>query len=104
MENLPLIDRKHIDGCLRRFTIHSVLKMHSIGFLTVTDRQAIAAARRLAKEEGTQACFCQAGMTVIIAGIFAGFSAGANLAAALELLNGPCKVRIQPSMLGCARL
>ena len=42
------------------------------GFLTVTDDEAIAAARRLAREEG----------------IFAGFSSGANLAAALKLLQG----------------
>jgi len=42
------------------------------GYLQVTDEQAIRAARRLAKEEG----------------IFAGFSCGANTAAALELLHG----------------
>lgn len=45
------------------------------GFLTVTDEEAMAAARRLAREEG----------------IFAGFSSGANLAAALKLLAGPEK-------------
>jgi cysteine synthase A len=45
------------------------------GFLKVGDKEAIQAARRLAKEEG----------------IFAGFSSGANLAAALQLLQGPCK-------------
>jgi cysteine synthase A len=43
------------------------------GYLTVTDAEAIAAARRLACEEG----------------IFGGFSSGANLAAALKLLAGP---------------
>jgi len=43
------------------------------GFLSVTDEEAIGAARRLAAEEG----------------IFAGFSSGANLAAALKLLDGP---------------
>jgi cysteine synthase A len=48
---------------------------HIDGYLQVTDEQAIACARRLAKEEG----------------IFAGFSSGANLAAALQLLAGPCK-------------
>jgi cysteine synthase A len=42
------------------------------GFLTVSDDEAIAAARRLAREEG----------------IFAGFSSGANVAAALQLLAG----------------
>jgi cysteine synthase A len=45
------------------------------GYLQVTDEDAIANARRLAREEG----------------IFAGFSSGANVAAALQLLNGPCK-------------
>lgn len=45
------------------------------GFLTVSDDEAITAARRLALEEG----------------IFAGFSSGANLAAALKLLQGPEK-------------
>ena len=42
------------------------------GFLTVSDEEAIQAARRLAREEG----------------IFAGFSSGANVAAALKLLRG----------------
>jgi len=45
------------------------------GFITVSDEEAIQAARRLASEE------C----------IFAGFSAGANLAAALKLLKGDFK-------------
>jgi cysteine synthase A len=43
------------------------------GFVGVTDDEAVDAARRLAREEG----------------IFAGFSAGANIAAALKLLRGP---------------
>ena len=42
------------------------------GFLTVSDEEAIDAARRLAREEG----------------VFAGFSSGANVAAALKLLRG----------------
>jgi cysteine synthase A len=45
------------------------------GFLQVTDEEAMSSARRLAREEG----------------IFAGFSSGANLAAALGLLHGPLK-------------
>ena len=45
------------------------------GYLTVTGDQAREAARALAREEG----------------IFAGFSAGANVAAALDLLAGPEK-------------
>ncbi len=43
------------------------------GFLTVSDAEAIAAARLLASREG----------------IFGGFSSGANLAGALALLDGP---------------
>lgn len=58
MPDLKLIDRDHIDG-----------------FLQVTDDEAIACARRLAREEG----------------IFAGFSSGANLAGALQLLEGPLR-------------
>jgi cysteine synthase A len=42
------------------------------GYLTVTDEDAAQMARRLAREEG----------------LFAGFSAGANVAAALQLLQG----------------
>jgi cysteine synthase A len=42
------------------------------GYLTVSDDEAIATARRLAREEG----------------VFAGFSSGAVVAAALRLLDG----------------
>jgi cysteine synthase A len=45
------------------------------GYLQVTDEEAIATARRLASEEG----------------IFAGFSSGANVAAAIQLLSTTCK-------------
>jgi cysteine synthase A len=48
---------------------------HVDGYLPVSDKDAIQVARRVAKEEG----------------IFAGFSAGANVAAALQLLNGAFK-------------
>ena len=48
------------------------------GVLTVTDEDAIAAARQLARAEG----------------IFAGFSSGANIAAALRLLPGRTVVTI----------
>ena len=47
------------------------------GFLKVSDQEAMKASRRLAKEEG----------------IFAGFSSGANLAAALQLIQGPLRGR-----------
>jgi cysteine synthase A len=43
------------------------------GYLSVSSQHAINGARRLAREEG----------------IFAGYSSGANLAAALQLLDGP---------------
>ncbi len=45
------------------------------GYLQVSDRLAVEMARRLAREEG----------------IFAGFSSGANVAAAVELLNSSFK-------------
>ena len=43
------------------------------GYLQMGDEEAIAVARRLAREEG----------------VFAGFSSGADVAAALRLLQGP---------------
>lgn len=55
--DLPLLSRDLVDGCL-----------------AVSDREAVATARRLAREEG----------------IFAGFSSGANVAAALRLLATTC--------------
>jgi cysteine synthase A len=45
------------------------------GYLQVSDQQAIAVARRLAREEG----------------IFAGYSSGANVAAAIQLLSDRCR-------------
>jgi len=48
---------------------------HVDGYVKVSDEETIAAARRLAKEEG----------------IFAGFSSGANVAAAKRLLEGECQ-------------
>ncbi len=47
------------------------------GYLTVDDELAIQTARRLARSEG----------------LFCGFSSGANVAAALQLLAGPCRGR-----------
>ena len=52
-------------------------KEHIDGYLQVSDEEAVRTARRLAREEG----------------IFAGFSSGANAAAALQLLSDPCKGR-----------
>jgi len=48
---------------------------HVDGYLQVSESDAIRTARRLAKQEG----------------IFTGFSSGANVAAALQLLNGKCR-------------
>jgi cysteine synthase A len=48
---------------------------HIDGYVQVTDEDAVHAARRLARTEG----------------IFAGFSSGANVAAALKLLAGDCR-------------
>jgi cysteine synthase A len=53
------------------------------GYLQVTDEAAIDTARRLAREEG----------------VFAGFSSGANLAAALQLLQGPFRGRTVATIL-----
>ena len=50
-------------------------KQHIDGFLEVSDEDARNAARQLARQEG----------------IFAGYSSGANIAAAIELLTGPMK-------------
>lgn len=61
MPDLPLVDRRQIDG-----------------FLSVTDQEAIDTCRTLARVEG----------------IFAGFSSGANIAAALRLLPGRTIVTI----------
>jgi cysteine synthase A len=50
-------------------------KDHIDGYLQVTDEEAMDVARRLAREEG----------------IFAGFSSGANVAAAMRLLKTTCQ-------------
>lgn len=52
-----------------------VQREHVHGYLQVRDEEAMQSARALAKQEG----------------IFAGFSSGANVAAALQLLRGPCR-------------
>ncbi len=55
-----------------RADLRLVRREHIDGFLAVTDAEATAATRRLAREEG----------------IFGGFTAGANVSAALQLLRG----------------
>lgn len=52
-------------------------KEHIDGYLQVGDEDAVRMAHRLAREEG----------------IFTGFSSGANAAAAMQLLAGPCRGR-----------
>jgi cysteine synthase A len=52
-----------------------IRREHVDGYLQVQDEEAMRTARALAKKEG----------------IFAGFSSGANVAAALQLLRGPCQ-------------
>ena len=51
--------------------LHQLNPKHIDGYLQVSDTEAIAMARRIAREEG----------------IFAGFSSGANVAAAMQLLQ-----------------
>jgi cysteine synthase A len=50
-------------------------RKHIDGYLQVTDKEAMDVTRRLAKEEG----------------LFAGFSSGTNVAAAMQLLKTTCK-------------
>lgn len=73
----PVTDPNHRiqGGGYCRGDLPLVDKSHIDGFVVVTDEQAIDGARRLAAEEG----------------IFGGFSAGANLAAAEQLLSGECR-------------
>jgi len=56
---------------------------HIDGYLKVSDEEAVQVARRLAREEG----------------VFAGFSSGANAAAALHLLQTSCKGKTVAIML-----
>jgi cysteine synthase len=76
LANKPLLDAGHRiqGGGYSMPHLAFIRNAHIDGFLQVTDEQAIAGARLLARKEG----------------IFAGFSTGANLAAALQLLQGPC--------------
>jgi cysteine synthase len=69
----PLIDPNHRiqGGGYAMADLPQLRPEHIDGYLKVTDSEAIQIARRLAKEEG----------------VFAGFSSGANVAAALRLLK-----------------
>jgi len=73
----PVTDPNHrIQGGGYSMPYLPLLRREDIdGYVKVSDAEAVQAARRLAKEEG----------------IFAGFSSGANVAAALQLLKGECK-------------
>ncbi len=73
----PLTDPNHRiqGGGYSRSELQYLNPKYIDGFLAVSDEESIQAARRLAKLEG----------------IFSGFSSGANIAAALQLLQGPLK-------------
>lgn len=73
----PITNPNHrIQGGGYSMTELSLINKNYIdGYLQVTDEEATEFARRLAKEEG----------------IFAGFSSGANVAAAIQLLKTTCK-------------
>jgi len=62
-------------GGYSKTELHGMNREHIDGFIAVSDQQAIEGARLLARTEG----------------IFAGFSSGANVAAALQLLSGNLK-------------
>jgi cysteine synthase A len=62
-------------GGYARQTLTQIAGVAPDGFLTVSDDEAIATTRLLARKEG----------------LFCGFSSGANVAAALQLLRGPCR-------------
>jgi cysteine synthase A len=70
----PLRDARHRiqGGGYSAADLEMIRRNYVDGYLQVTDEEAIATARRLAREEG----------------IFAGFSSGANVAAALKVLPG----------------
>jgi cysteine synthase A len=53
-------------------SLHHIDPLYVDGYIQVTDEQAVQAARDLARLEG----------------VFAGFSSGANLAAAVQMLKG----------------
>lgn len=73
----PVCDANHRiqGGGYSMADLKFINREHVDGFIEVTDEQAMDAARRLAREEG----------------LFAGFSSGANVAAALQLLDGRCR-------------
>jgi cysteine synthase len=77
LAGLPLVRPNHRiqGGGYAVSNLHFIQDVHIDGFIEVPDEEAIAAARRLARTEG----------------LFAGFSSGANVAAASRLLQGPCR-------------
>jgi cysteine synthase len=76
----PVSDARHRiqGGGYSAGELEMILHEDIDGYVQVTDDEAIATARRLAREEG----------------IFAGFSSGANVAAALKLLPGKTVVTL----------
>lgn len=77
LAGLPITNPNHrIQGGGYSMTdLAFINKDHVDGFIQVTDEEAMNCARQLAKKEG----------------IFAGFSSGANVAAALQLLRSNCR-------------
>ena len=73
----PIVDGEHRiqGGGYSMASLKMLAGVRVDGYLRVTDSDAIRWARRLAAEEG----------------IFGGFSSGANLAAAAQLLRGSCR-------------
>ena len=73
-----------IQGCGYSKAELSFLKPDYIdGFIEVSDEEAVEGARQLAEQEG----------------IFAGFSSGANVSAAMKLLRGPLKGKVVAIMI-----
>lgn len=77
LAGLPILDPRHrIQGggySRRHLPMLDLASVVPDGYLTVTDEEAMGYARRLAREEG----------------LFTGISSGANVAAAMKLLDGP---------------
>jgi cysteine synthase len=74
-EPLTLPNHRIQGGGYSMTDLPQLRREHIDGYLQVTDSEAIQIARRLAREEG----------------VYAGYSSGANVAAALRLLETTCK-------------
>lgn len=70
-------------GGYSKANLHYLNQEHIDGFIEISDEEAAETARDLAKKEG----------------IFGGFSSGANIAAAIQLLRGPLKGKILATLI-----